>query len=117
MLTRAPPKHSNKGAPQIGYHKAMQHLQATGMTGLYYNRTTASYWFDYNSTTGSQQGRHQIWIDTPGSTAIKYAALRLAGVRGVAWWHTGNVAYGTPNQEAHAMWDALAAFQEPRTMA
>ncbi len=84
-------KHSNKGAPQIGYHDAMQNLQAHGLTGLNYNRTTASYWFDYNSTTGSQLGRHQIWIDTPGSTAIKYAALRRAGVRGVAWWHTGNV--------------------------
>ena len=43
-------------------------------------------------------------LDTPGTLAIKIAALKSVGVRGVSWWHTGSVKYGTADGQADEMW-------------
>eukprot|EP01051_Picozoa_sp_SAG22_P011926 SAG22_NODE_1190_length_5206_cov_1.878990_8_plen_46_part_00 len=40
-------------------------------------------------------------------------ALKAAGVRGVAWWNTGSVAYGSTDHQAEEFWDALGAFTTP----
>ena len=41
---------------------------------------------------------------------------RAAGVRGVAWWHTGAVRYGSPQGGGEEMWDALTSFVDPRPL-
>jgi hypothetical protein len=58
-------------------------------------------------------GRHQVHVDTPGTFAIKMAALKAAGVRGIAWWQTGSVAYGAKDHQAEEFWDALSVFAAP----
>ena len=74
-------------------------------TGLKYNLTTASAWFDYtctpipNATKGTTckgAGRHQVHFDTNHSLGLKLKALRKAGARGVAWWNTGSVEVHCP---------------------
>ena len=83
-------------------------LLRNSTTGLMYNHTTASAWFDYNCVPHNvtppmkpcTAGRHQVHIDTPGTIAIKLGALRAAGVRGVAWWNTGSVGYSTADHQA-----------------
>ena len=98
---------SKQGAPQVSYELAT-HLLRNSTTGLIYNHTTASAWFDYNcfphNVTPPMKpctaGRHQVHIDTPGTIAIKLGALRAAGVRGVAWWNTGSVGYSTADHQA-----------------
>jgi hypothetical protein len=113
---------SKQGAPQLSYELAMQLLR-NSTTGLMYNHSTASAWFDYtciphNVTKPAKPctaGRHQVHIDTPGTIAIKLGALRAAGVRGVAWWNTGSVGYNTADHQAEEMWDALEAFVAPHS--
>ena len=39
----------------------------------------------------------------------RYAAMKRAGVRGVAWWHTGAVSYGDDNGNGESMWCASRA--------
>ena len=92
-------------------------------TGRRYNHTTASVFFDYVcpasgvAATGYSckgEGRHQVWYDSPGSLAVKMGHLRALGIRGVACWTTGSVDYRAADHHAAAMWDAFAAFQDPR---
>ena len=87
----------------------------TSPTGLMYHHASASAWFDYADVRSG--ARHQVWFDNPASLAIKYGALRAAGVRGVAWWTTDGVRYpgggyapADVDGEAAEMWDALGAF-------
>ena len=40
----------------------------------------------------------------------RYAAMKRAGVRGVAWWHTGAVSYGDDNGNGESMWCASRAW-------
>merc|ERR1711964_487409 len=99
---------------QLPYHDALIKLK-TSTSGIMYNHTTASSFFDYNDTTTPGSGpyksqRHQVWFETPGSLAVKYAALKQLGLRGVSFWHSGSVQYYTPNGEADSMWDALGVW-------
>ena len=36
--------------------------------------------------------------------------MKRAGVRGVAWWHTGAVSYGDDNGNGESMWCASRAW-------
>ena len=92
-------------------------------TGRRYNHTTASVFFDYicpasgvasTGYTCKGEGRHQVWYDSPGSLGVKMGHLRALGIRGVACWTTGSVDYRAADNHAAAMWDAFAAFQDPR---
>ena len=95
--------------PQINYADALFLLRnGSSPTGQMYDHKTASAWFDYVDPETGQ--RHQVWFDTPGSLAVKIAALNAAGVRGISWWHTGSVKYGTTDGQAAAMWDAMATM-------
>ena len=98
---------AKQGAPQITYQAAAVYLR-NSTTGLKYNHTTASAFFDYECDPAAPvplggvkacagAGRHQVHLDTPGTIAIKAAALRAAGVRGIAWWNTGSVGECTPS--------------------
>lgn len=58
----------------------------------------------------------QVWYDSPGSLAIKMGYLRALGIRGVGCWETGAVDYSASDQQAKAMWDAFAAFADPRNI-
>ena len=94
--------------PFINYADALYLLNNhSSPTGVIYDHQSASAWFDYVDFVGQ---RHQVWLDTPGTLAIKNAALRDAGVRGVSWWHTGSVKYGTADGQAAEMWDAMGTF-------
>ena len=110
---------SKQGAPQIAYSRAVKLLNAS-TTGLMFNSTTVSAWFDYtctntSATTGCKGlGRHQVHFDTNHTLTLKQQALRAAGARGVAWWNTGSVDYGTADHQAEIMWDAMSAFAGPR---
>lgn len=86
------------------------------------NETTASAWMDYtcvpvpNATEDSCKGagRHQVHFDTNHTLTLKLQALRKAGARGAAWWHTGSVDYSAPDHQAATFWDAMSAFAGPR---
>jgi hypothetical protein len=102
--------------PQISYSDALYTLRnRSSPTGLMYDHDSASAWFDYVDPESG--ARHQVWLDTPSSLAIKYSALRQRGVRGVSWWTTDGVRYpgggyapADADGEAAEMWDALSAF-------
>ena len=55
-------------------------------------------------------------LDTNHTLTLKLQALRAAGARGVAWWHTGSVDYGAADGQAEAMWDAMSAFAGPHAI-
>jgi hypothetical protein len=95
-------------APFLNYADALFLLKNhSSPTGIMYDHRSASAWFDYVDFVGQ---RHQVWLDTPSTLAIKNAALRDAGVRGVSWWHTGSVKYGTDDGQAAELWDAMGTF-------
>ena len=58
--------------------------------------------------------RRQVHFDNNHTLTLKQQALRAAGARGVAWWNTGSVDYGTADHQAEVMWDAMSAFAGPR---
>jgi di-N-acetylchitobiase len=123
------PQRPGQHSPQITYEDILGVLASgASPTGVMYDRASASAWLDYVCAGPAPPparapayrcagpGRHQIWFDTPGSLAVKYATLRRAGVRGVAWWHTGAVRYGSPQGGGEEMWDALTSFVDPRPL-
>ena len=57
-----------------------------------------------------------MWYDSPGSLAVKMGFLRALGIRGVGCWETGAVDYSSSDGAAMAMWDAFAAFADPRNI-
>ena len=84
---------------QLQYEQAQALLDSNAsITGLNYNHTTASVFFDYNCPTSNTTstgykclvpGRHQVWYDSPGSLAVKMGYLRALGIRGIGCWETG----------------------------
>eukprot|EP01052_Picozoa_sp_SAG31_P000613 SAG31_NODE_17_length_35773_cov_25.999271_38_plen_71_part_00 len=52
----------------------------------------------------------QVWIDTPATLGIKYAALKAKGLKGVGMWTAGSVDYDNPDGQAREMWDELKVF-------
>lgn len=111
---------------QLQYEQAQALLDSdASISGLIYNHTTASVFFDYvcpasNTTSTGYKcvgpGRHQVWYDSPGSLAVKMGYLRALGIRGVACWETGTVDYNASDHQAAAMWDSFAAFADPRNI-
>ena len=103
----------------MSYARAAQ-LLPVSTTGLMFNATTVSAWFDYlctntSTTTGCVgHGRHQVHFDTNHTLTLKMQALRERGARGVAWWNTGSVDYAAADNQAAVMWDAMSAFAGPR---
>ena len=117
-------------------------------TGIKYNETTVSAWFDYDcvvvpnasKTACKGAGRHQasnsvlcspcanlvalrerlllcrrqVHFDNNHTLTLKLQALRKAGARGVAWWHTGSVDYAAADNQAATFWDAMSAFAGPK---
>ena len=97
-----------------------------------HQHVTASAWFDYicdqhtpclnkhfdghtNTSTCVKRchpGRHQVWIDTPASLAVKYSALKNKGIRGVGMWTAGSVDYDAVDGQAAEMWDELKIFSQ-----
>ena len=106
---------NHSGPAGINYGDALVLLRnGSAATGLMYDHATASAWFDYRDRAGR---RHQVWIDTPATLAVKIAALRDAGVRGISFWDTGDVRYGTADGAADEMWDAIGTFSsKPRQL-
>ena len=101
----------------IGYADALGLAESnSSLTPVTYDRATASCWFDYLDAA-EPPARHRVWFDTPTSLAVKYSAVRAAGLRGIAIWETAAVEEGGPLPSyaglGAAMWDTLAAFATP----
>ena len=85
-------------------------------TGVVYDAPSASAWADYIDPASLR--RHRVWFDTPGTLAVKMAALRQVGVRGVGFWDSGSLQYedsgrngsGSATSQTQEMWDAITAF-------
>ena len=109
---------ANAELGSIGYADALALAESnSSLTPVTYDHATASCWFDYLDAA-EPPTRHSVWFDTPTSLAVKYSAVRAAGLRGIALWETAAVEEGGPAPSyaglGAAMWDTLAAFATPR---
>ena len=59
---------------------------------------------NYRNASGTL---HQVWFDDPKTLAVKYAALRAAGVAALGMWTADSA--GDNASIAAAMWRALGA--------
>jgi spore germination protein YaaH len=99
---------------QICYSEIASLLATPGTspTGVMFDARSSSAWADY--TDPATKKRRQVWFDTPGTLAMKMAALRDAGVRGVGFWQSGCLDYsGGPaaTGQTREMWDAISVFK------
>jgi spore germination protein YaaH len=98
-------------AKQVPYSGQIELLNNNRSSELTYNHSTVAEHFDYYPGGNASQARHQVWMDTPATLAIKYAWAKRKGLRGVAIWETGDVDYGNKNGGWLEMWDALSVLK------
>jgi di-N-acetylchitobiase len=81
------------------------------LTGRMWDDSVQSVWYNYKAKDGAI---HQRWYDDPQSLAMKYAAAKEIGLRGVGPFCYSDIVYDTPlhTQQSMAMWDALHSFTQ-----
>jgi hypothetical protein len=102
---------------EVDYGQILQILQQPRYHcpfGVQYEHDSASAVLRYvDMLDGSH---HELWFDNAASLAVKYAALRDLGVRGISSWNTASVNYTGSDGDAAVMWDTLAVFNGPKKL-
>ena len=75
---------------------------APNATAEFLNASSATRVMNYRNGSGAP---HQVWFDDPETLAVKYAALRAAGVAALGMWTADSA--GDNASAAAAMWRAL----------